>query len=141
MCERTSVVERRQRFLQRVRRREGGGLTERDVRLIEEAWSDGFTQRVCASHSALPANLTRRQLDVLRQFAAHVEETGIAPTLDELRAPLGIKKTAVFEHVVELERKGCLFATAKGRRGSYLLAVPRHLLLSQPVSMEASCPT
>ena len=58
--------------------------------------------------------LTRRQRDILRYFEEYTAEQGISPTLEEIARHFGLNKVTIFDHVAELERKGCLRRSAPG---------------------------
>lgn len=67
--------------------------------------------------------LTRRQRDILEFFQAYVTAQGISPTLEEIAQHFGLNKVTIFGHVAELERKGVLKRSAKGRsRGLQIVA-------------------
>ena len=53
-------------------------------------------------------NLTPKQLRVLRYFRDFREEHGVAPTLEEASAALGISKITVREHLTHLDAKGAV---------------------------------
>jgi repressor LexA len=53
-----------------------------------------------------PANLTRKQAQILDFLREYVAEHGISPTLDEIAAHLKVHRVTVFEHVQQLERRG-----------------------------------
>lgn len=59
--------------------------------------------------------LTRRQRDILEYFQAYITAQGISPTLEEIAQHFGLNKVTIFGHVAELERKGVLKRSAKGR--------------------------
>jgi repressor LexA len=54
------------------------------------------------------ANLTPKQLQVLRLIHEHRTKRGYAPTMQELADRLGVSKVTVFEHVEALIKKGLL---------------------------------
>lgn len=62
--------------------------------------------------------LTERQSAVLDFITRRIEESDVAPSLQEIGAALGgISPTAAFAHVVALEKKGYLRRTPHERRG------------------------
>jgi len=66
--------------------------------------------------------LTDRQRDVLACFLRLREEgQGVAPTLDEMGAALGISRVNVFEHVRALQRKGVI-KRSRSKRSIQLVA-------------------
>jgi repressor LexA len=54
------------------------------------------------------ANLTPKQLQVLRLIDDHRRKRGYAPTMQELADKLGVSKVTIFEHVEALIKKGLL---------------------------------
>lgn len=62
----------------------------------------------------LKAALTRRQHQILDYLKSYTEETGMAPTLEEIAANFGVNKVTIFGHIGELERKGVIERAGKG---------------------------
>lgn len=60
------------------------------------------------------AALTRRQHQILDYLKSYTEETGMAPTLEEIAANFGVNKVTIFGHIGELERKGVIERAGKG---------------------------
>lgn len=54
---------------------------------------------------------TPKQADVLDYIRQHLNETGYAPTYDEIGEYLGICRATVFGHIDALERKGLIQRT------------------------------
>ncbi|MCC6581642.1 MAG: transcriptional repressor LexA [Phycisphaeraceae bacterium] len=54
------------------------------------------------------ANLTPKQLDILRRIRMMRRTRGYSPTMQELADELGVSKVTVFEHVEALEKKGAI---------------------------------
>jgi repressor LexA len=59
------------------------------------------------SSKRLPS-LTPKQLRVLTFVRDFVRTRGYAPTMQELADEFGVSKVTVFEHIVALQKKGCL---------------------------------
>jgi len=53
-------------------------------------------------------NLTARQHQIVKYIYRYRKRNGLAPTLAEIAAELGISKVTVHEHVSQLEKKGAL---------------------------------
>lgn len=53
-------------------------------------------------------NLTARQHQIIKYIYKYRKRNGLAPTLAEIAAELGISKVTVHEHVAQLEKKGAL---------------------------------
>jgi repressor LexA len=53
-------------------------------------------------------SLTRRQKEVLELIKERIDESGIAPSLTELAADLGISRSVVQKHVDALVERGWL---------------------------------
>lgn len=60
------------------------------------------------------AALTRRQHQILDYLKSYTEESGMAPTLEEIAANFGVNKVTIFGHIGELERKGVIERAGKG---------------------------
>jgi repressor LexA len=91
--------------------------------------------------------LTDRQRAVLDFIARRIEETDVAPSLQEIGMALGgISPTAAFAHVVALEKKGYLRRTPHERRGLEVLrgdpddARPKLYHLPIVGTIAAGCP-
>ncbi len=56
-------------------------------------------------------NLTPKQLGIVEFVVAYRDEHGLAPTLEEIARHLGVTKITVYEHVVQLCKKGALRKT------------------------------
>ncbi len=68
-------------------------------------------------------NLTSRQAAILAVVREHLAATGVAPTLQEIGAAVGIAHvSAVFKHMEALEKKGYLSRDPSRPRGIRLLA-------------------
>lgn len=53
-------------------------------------------------------NLTARQHQIVKFIHRYRKRNGLAPTLAEIAAELGISKVTVHEHIAQLEKKGAL---------------------------------
>jgi len=53
-------------------------------------------------------NLTTRQHQIVKYIWKYRKRNGLAPTLAEIAAELGISKVTVHEHIAQLEQKGAL---------------------------------
>lgn len=73
--------------------------------------------------------LTPRQLQLLKILACFQENQCYSPTIAELAAQLNISRSTVFEHIVELRRKG-LLSSYPNRARSLSLTWPAQELLS-----------
>jgi len=68
-------------------------------------------------------NLTPRQKDVCDFIAAHIDENGYPPTLQEIARHMGITgNLGVIRHLTALEKKGYIRRTPGSPRGITLLA-------------------
>jgi len=75
------------------------------------------------------AQLTPRQLQLLRMVAGFQESRCYSPTLGEMAAELNISRSTVFEHIAELRKKG-LLCGSPNRARSLTLSSRAHELLS-----------
>jgi repressor LexA len=75
------------------------------------------------------AQLTPRQLQLLRMVAGFQESRCYSPTLGEMAAELNISRSTVFEHIAELRKKG-LLCGSPNRARSLTLSLRAHELLS-----------
>lgn len=66
---------------------------------------------------------TPKQADVLDYIRQHLNETGYAPTYDEIGEYLGICRATVFGHIDALERKGLIQRTKNCARS---IELPTH---------------
>ncbi len=64
------------------------------------------------------ANLTPRQMEILRFIRDYRERCGYSPTMQEIGDHLDLTRVTVFEHVGALERKGVLHRGAKHKARS-----------------------
>jgi len=68
--------------------------------------------------------LTEKQIRVLRYFRDFRRERGIAPTLDEAAAALGVSKITIHEHLKQLTRKGAIYRDRAKARAVAILHDP-----------------
>ena len=68
--------------------------------------------------------LTQKQLRVLRYFRDYRREQGIAPTLEEAAAALGVSKITVYEHLNQLVKKGAVYRDKAKARAVAILHDP-----------------
>ena len=68
--------------------------------------------------------LTEKQIRVLRYFRDFRREKGIAPTLDEAAAALGVSKITIHEHLKQLTRKGAIYRDRAKARAVAILHDP-----------------
>lgn len=68
----------------------------------------------------MPGNLTERQETVLIEIGRCVRDRGIAPTIRELTAAIGLSISPMFGHVRKLERAGYLQRFPGSARGLVL---------------------
>ena len=68
--------------------------------------------------------LTEKQIRVLRYFRDFRREKGIAPTLDEAAAALGVSKITIHEHLKQLSRKGAIYRDRAKARAVAILHDP-----------------
>ncbi|MBL8726222.1 MAG: transcriptional repressor LexA [Planctomycetes bacterium] len=68
--------------------------------------------------------LTEKQIRVLRYFRDYRREKGIAPTLDEAAAALGVSKITIHEHLNQLARKGAIHRDRARARAVAILYDP-----------------
>ena len=62
------------------------------------------------------ANLTPRQLQLLKVISGHLKSNCYSPTIAELAERLHLSRSTIFEHIEELRKKGCLqFTPGKAR--------------------------
>ena len=54
------------------------------------------------------ANLTPRQLQLLKVISAFLKSNCYSPTIAELAGELQLSRSTIFEHIEELRKKGCL---------------------------------
>ena len=54
------------------------------------------------------ANLTPRQLQLLKVISEFLKSNCYSPTIAELAAELHLSRSTIFEHIEELRKKGCL---------------------------------
>ncbi len=64
---------------------------------------------------------TRRQYDVMCFIADYMRERAIAPTLREVGDHFGVSKVTIFEHLVEMEKKGTIKRLSGRSRGIEIL--------------------
>jgi len=64
---------------------------------------------------------TRRQLDIMRHLADYIKEKGMAPTLGEVGDHFGVSKVTIFEHLVQMEKKGLIKRVPSKSRGITIL--------------------
>lgn len=64
---------------------------------------------------------TRRQLDVMRFLSDYIKTRGMAPTLGEVGGHFGVSKVTIFEHFVQMEKKGIIKRTPSRSRGIEIL--------------------
>ena len=77
--------------------------------------------------------LTRKQLDALIVINHYIEETGVAPSYEELRILLGKKsKSAVYHLIVALEHRGYLRRIKNRARAIELLRLPPSVQFAGP---------
>ncbi|MFA6917869.1 MAG: transcriptional repressor LexA [Candidatus Gracilibacteria bacterium] len=60
-------------------------------------------------------NLTAKQQKVLSFYEQHIKEDGCAPTYQEAASFLNVSPSVVFTHVRNLDKKGYLVSSSKGR--------------------------
>lgn len=68
--------------------------------------------------------LTEKQIRVLRYFRDFRREKGIAPTLDEAAAALGVSKITIHEHLKQLTLKGAIYRDRAKARAVAILHDP-----------------
>lgn len=79
--------------------------------------------------SRSPAEVTERQLDVLRCIERSLVERGFPPTYREFQAELGLSsRQTVHEHLTNLEARGLLIRYRYEARGLQFTDAARELL-------------
>lgn len=68
--------------------------------------------------------LTPKQLTILRFIQSYCDEHGLAPTLDEIAAHLGVNKVTVHGHLGELEKKGAVHREPRMARSIRVVQAP-----------------
>ena len=76
----------------------------------------------------LTNGLTPRQLQLLRAIAAFKASRCYSPTIGELASELGVSRSTAFEHIVELRKKGHLWASPGRARSLNLTSRAQELL-------------
>ena len=70
----------------------------------------------------MPAQLTERQNQIYEFIRSHLKESGIPPTVDEIRDRLGLVSTSgVHKHLLALEKKGAIVRIPNVSRGLRLV--------------------
>ena len=80
--------------------------------------------------AAPSAQLTPRQLQLLKMIAGFQENRCYSPTFGEMAAELKISRSTIFEHIAELRKKGLLYGSSNKAR-SLTLSPAAHELLSR----------
>jgi repressor LexA len=84
--------------------------------------------------AAPSAQLTPRQLELLKMIAGFQENHCYSPTFGEMAAELNISRSTIFEHIAELRRKGLLCGSSNKARSLTLSPAACELLSrSRPV--------
>ncbi len=73
---------------------------------------------------AMDLMLTEKQIRVLRYFRDYRREKGIAPTLEEAAAALGVSKITIHEHLNQLSKKGAIHRDKAKARAVAILHDP-----------------
>ena len=68
--------------------------------------------------------LTEKQIRVLRYFRDYRRQQGIAPTLEEAAAALGVSKITIYEHLNQLAKKGAVHRDKAKARAVAILYDP-----------------
>ncbi len=78
--------------------------------------------------AALSAQLTPRQLELLKMIAGFQENRCYSPTFGEMAAELNISRSTIFEHIAELRKKGLLCGSSNKARSLTLSPAACELL-------------
>jgi len=87
-----------------VERPEMASIEERAARLI--AVSPALAREIARRVSAEPSGLTERQAKALAFLKGFQAEHGVAPTYTETAEALGVSRTAAFNMIHRLEKRG-----------------------------------
>lgn len=79
-------------------------IRERADRII--AVSPALAREIARRLNAQPRGLTKRQAEALTFLKDFQSENGIAPTYAEAASALGISRTAAFNRIQQLKRRG-----------------------------------
>lgn len=88
--------------------------------------------------AAPSAQLTPRQLQLLKMVAGFQENRCYSPTFGEMAAELNISRTTIFEHIAELRKKGLLCGSSNKAR-SLTLSQAACALLSSLAGRNVPC--
>ena len=88
--------------------------------------------------AAPSAQLTPRQLQLLKMIAGFQENRCYSPTFGEMAAELKISRSTIFEHIAELRKKGLLCGSSNKAR-SLTLSPAACELLSSLAEQNLSC--
>ncbi|MGN8022176.1 LexA family protein [Phyllobacterium sp. 22229] len=79
-------------------------IQERADRII--AVSPALAREIARRFNAEPSGLTKRQAEALAFLKGFQSEHGVAPTYSEAAEALGVSKTAAFNMIHRLEKRG-----------------------------------
>jgi len=97
-------------------------------------------QNMKTTISSPPANLTPRQMQILKQIFIFQASSYYSPTMAELAEELNLSRSTVFEHIAELRKKNLLSACQGKARSLALTSKAQELLNRQHTNTNTNLP-